>query len=76
MSKDKFKMMLDLGKVNELNEEGCGACGRKFTLGENVVLACGAWEGPPKYIHENEAVYDTRTSTYMERRCYEAGRGT
>ncbi len=76
MSKDKFKMMLDLGKVNELNEEGCGACGRKFTLGETVVLACGAWEGPPKYIHENEAVYDTRTSTYMERRCYEAGRGT
>ncbi len=76
MSKDKFKMMLDLGKVNELNAEGCAACGRKFTLGETVVLACGAWEGPPKYIHENEAVYDTRTSTYMERRCYEASRGT
>ena len=75
MSKDKFKMMLDLGKVNELNAEGCAACGRKFTLGETVVLACGAWEGPPKYIHENEAVYDTRTSTYMERRCYEANRG-
>ncbi len=76
MSKDKFKMMLDLGKVNELNAEGCAACGRKFTLGETVVLACGAWEGPPKYIHENEAVYDTRTSTYMERRCYEASRKT
>ena len=75
MSKEKFKMMLDLGKLNELNEEGCGACGRKFTLGETVVLACGAWEGPPKYVHENEAVYDNRTSTYMERRCYEAGRG-
>ena len=75
MNKDKFKMMLDLGKVNELNAEGCAACGRKFTLGETVVLACGAWEGPPKYIHENEAVYDTRTSTYVERRCYEAGRG-
>ena len=76
MSRDKFKMMLDLEKVNELNAEGCAACGRKFTLGETVVLACGAWEGPPKYIHENEAVYDTRTSTYMERRCYEASRGT
>ena len=76
MSKEKFKMMMDLGKVNELNEEGCAACGRKFTLGETVVLACGAWEGPPKYVHENEAVYDTRTSTYVERRCYEAGRGT
>ncbi len=76
MSKEKFKMMLDVGKVNELNAEGCAACGRKFTLGETVVLACGAWEGPPKYVHENEAVYDTRTSTYVERRCYEAGRGT
>ena len=76
MNNEKFKMMLDLGKVNELNEEGCAACGQKFTLGETVVLACGAWEGPPKYIHENEAVYDTKTSTYMERKCYEAGRGT
>ena len=76
MSKEKFKMMLDLGKMNELNAEGCAACGGKFTLGETVVLACGAWDGPPKYVHENEAVYDTRTSTYVERRCYEAGRTT
>lgn len=76
MSKEKYKIMLDLEKMNELNAEGCAACGGKFTLGETVVLACGAWEGPPKYVHENEAVYDTRTSTYVERRCYEAGRTT
>jgi hypothetical protein len=75
MSKDKFKMMVNLEKLNELNEEGCAACGGKFQLGESVVLACGAWEGPPKYIHESEAVYDRKTSTYVERRCYEAGRG-
>ena len=75
MSKEKFKMMLDLGKMNELNAEGCAACGGKFTLGETVVLACGAWDGPPKYVHENEAVYDTRTSTYVERKCFEARRG-
>lgn len=75
MEKSKYKMMLDLGKVNELNEEGCAACGRKFTLGETVVLACGAWEGEAKYIHEEEAVFDKKTSTYVERRCYEAGRG-
>lgn len=75
MSKDQYKRMLDLAKLNELNADGCAACGQKFTLGETVVLACGAWDGPPKYIHENEAVYDTKTSTYMERRCYEAGRG-
>ena len=75
MDKNRFKMMLNLGKLNELNEEGCAACGRKFQLGETVVLSCGAWEGPQKYIHENEAVFDSKTSTYVERRCYEASRG-
>jgi hypothetical protein len=51
------------------------ACGRKFALGEPVVLACGAWEGEPKYIHENEAVFDKATATYIERRCYESRKG-
>ena len=74
MEADRLKMMLTLEKVNELNEEGCVACGRKFTLGETVVLACGAWVGGPKYIHEEEAVFDQKTSAYVERRCYEAGR--
>ena len=66
----KHKSIIDLQKLNELNEEGCPACGRKFTLGEPVVIACGAWEGPPKYIHENEAIFDRNTDTYFERRCY------
>jgi len=74
MDKSRFKMMIDLQKLNELNAEGCPACGGKFTLGETVVLACGAWEGGARYIHENEAVFDEKTSTYVERRCYEAGR--
>jgi hypothetical protein len=74
MEASKQKMMLTLEKVNELNEEGCAACGRKFTLGETVVLACGAWEGGPRYIHDEEAVFDKTSSTYVERRCYEAGR--
>ena len=76
LEKNRLKTIIDLEKLNSLNAEGCPACGRKFALGEPVVLACGAWEGPPKYIHENEAVYDTRTATYVERRCYEAGRKT
>ena len=50
--------------------EGCPACGRKFNLGEPVVMACGAWEGPPKYIHENEAIFDKKAGSYFERRCY------
>jgi len=64
--------LIDLEKLNTLNAEGCAACGRKFTLGETVVKACGAWEGPPKFIHENEAVWDESTSGFIERRCFES----
>ena len=73
--KKRQKVIIDLEKLNTLNAEGCAACGRKFTLGETVVHACGAWEGPPKFIHENEAVWDKRTSSYVERRCFESQRG-
>ena len=62
------KIIIDLEKLNTLNSEGCPACKRKFTLGETVVLACGSWQGA-KYIHENEAVFDKKTSTYYERKC-------
>ena len=72
--KQKLKIIMDLEKVNTFNAQGCPACGRKFTLGDTAVLACGAWEGGPKYIHENEAVFDEKTDRYVERRCYEAGR--
>jgi hypothetical protein len=71
-SKKGQTFMVDLEKLNTLNSEGCVSCGRKFTLGEIVVEACGAWEGGPKLIHENEAVWDTVTSTFIERRCYES----
>jgi hypothetical protein len=66
----KHQSIIDLQKLNELNEEGCPACGRKFNLGEPVVIACGAWDGPPKYVHENEAIFDKNTDSYFERRCY------
>lgn len=68
------KMMIDLESLNTLNAEGCPACGRKFELGDTVVLACGAWEGPPKYVHEKEAVFDAKSNGYVERKCHEAGR--
>jgi len=71
----KQTFLIDLEKLNVLNAEGCVACGRKFNLGETVVKACGAWEGPPKFIHENEAVWDKQTQTFMERRCYESTKG-
>ena len=70
------KIILDVEKVNSLNAEGCPACGKKFSLGDSVVPACGAWEGGAKYIHESEAVFDRKTSSFVERRCYAAGRGS
>ena len=71
-NKKEQTFIIDLEKLNTLNAEGCVACGRKFTLGETVVKACGAWEGPSKLIHESEAVWDPATSGFIERRCYES----
>jgi hypothetical protein len=68
----KHSFLIDLEKLNTLNEEGCPACGRKFTLGETVVTACGLWEGGPKIIHEDEAVWDPQTASFIERRCFES----
>lgn len=64
-----LKTIMDLERLNKSSQ--CAACGNNFTLGETVVLSCGAWEGGPKLIHENEAVFDEATQSYMERRCYE-----
>ncbi|MFB0520039.1 MAG: hypothetical protein ACETWD_01265 [Desulfatiglandales bacterium] len=66
----RSKTLIDLEKLNILNIEGCPACGRKFALGELVVLACGNWEGE-RYIHEDEAAFDKETNSYYERRYYE-----
>ncbi len=68
----RHKVIIDLRKVNELNAEGCPACGQKFNLGDTAVLACGAWEGGPRLIHESEAVFDHESGGYVERRCYES----
>ncbi len=66
------RSIMDLEKLNTLNHEGCLACGRKFNLGDPVVLACGAWEGGKRYIHDHEAVFDKKTGTYVERKCFAA----
>ena len=47
-----LKMMLDVGKLTELNSQGYAG---KFCLGDTVVLACGGWKGGPRYIHERDA---------------------
>ena len=66
-TKDKYKLVLDLERLNSLNAEGCPGCGGKFSLGETVVLAQGPWDGGPKYIHEQEAVYDKNKCIYTQR---------
>jgi hypothetical protein len=67
--------IIDLEKLNRLNAEGCPACGHKFNLGDPVVMACGAWEGGPRLIHAHEAVRDSQSGAYVEKRCHDARRG-
>ena len=66
----KPKIIMDLEALNATNAHGCPACGRKFNLGDTAVLACGAWGAGLRYIHENEAVQDAKTSQYFERGYY------
>lgn len=75
MKTDKQRFIMDLERLNRFNSEGCPACGKKFSLGDPVVVACGAWEGGAKVVHENEAVFDRATGQYVERRCYAARGG-
>lgn len=65
------KMILDLENLNTLNARGYAG---KFCLGDTVVLACGAWSGGPRWLHEHEAILDRRSGTYFERRCFAARR--
>ena len=67
MDRCRPKIIMDLEALNTTNAQGCPACGNKFNLGDTAVLACGAWGDGPRYIHENEAVKDTKTSQYFER---------
>ena len=69
--KKRQTFIIDLEKLNTYNAEGCLACGRKFNLGDRVVVACGTWTGG-KLIHENEAVFDEKLATYVDRKCYRA----
>lgn len=59
--------VMDRELLNTHNEKGCGACGKKFNLGDMAVVACGGWGCEPRIIHESEAVYDPRTESYIER---------
>jgi hypothetical protein len=75
MKTGKQRFIINLELLNRFNSQGCPACGQKFTLGDPVVVACGAWEGGAKVIHEKEAVFDRATGQYIERRCYAARSG-
>jgi len=70
MERCKPKIVMDLESLNATNAQGCPACGHKFSLGDTAVLACGAWGEGPRYIHENEAVYDPLAAQYVERKFY------
>jgi len=68
-----MKTIIDREKLMVLKT--CAACNQPFNLGDPVVMACGAWEGPPRLIHEKEAVYDPNTASYVERKCHAARAG-
>jgi hypothetical protein len=61
-----WKIVIDRAMLMTL--KACPVCGRKFHLGEPVVLADGSWQGPPRWIHEDEAVFDRKTNRYVESR--------
>ena len=71
-NKRQVKTIIDREKLMQIKR--CAACNRPFNLGDPVVMACGAWEGPPRFIHENEAVYIPGTASYIERKCHAANR--
>jgi len=60
-------VIMDLEKLNTYNAQGCLACGRKFNLGDPVVLACGSWSDRFMYIHAHEAVLDRESNCYFEK---------
>ena len=64
-AQDPPRILIDLEKLNANNAEGCLVCGKKFTLGEEVVLARGNWKGH-RYIHEYEAIFDEKASEHFE----------
>ncbi len=68
--KERHRILIDLEKLNRLSE-GCLACGHRFCLGDEVVLARGKWDGF-KYIHKNEAVLEKASDTHFERKYYGA----
>lgn len=64
-----WKIIIDRAMLMTLKT--CPVCGCKFNLGEPVVLADGSWRGPPRWIHEEEAVFDRKTNRYVESRLIE-----
>lgn len=68
-----IKTIIDREKLMTLKT--CAACNHPFNLGDPVVLACGAWEGPPRLIHEKEAVWDAASGGYVERKCFSSKYG-
>ena len=61
------EVIMDLEMLNRTNSQGCKACGKKFTLGESVVLAAGDWGDDLRYIHEKESICDIGSGKHVVR---------
>lgn len=69
-NKERLKTIMSRERMSTTPQ--CTACGKAFTMGETVVLACGNWAGT-RLVHEHDAIFDEATDTYVEKSCY-AGR--
>jgi len=67
--REKWQTLIDLETLNTLNGEGCPACGKGFTLGEPVVVACGSWGREARLVHLQDAFYDRKRRGYVEKGC-------
>lgn len=67
IQKDLQPRLVDLEMINTLTD-GCPACGKPFILGEQIVPACGNWDGL-RHIHLSEAHFDSRRNLYVDRNC-------
>lgn len=61
---NREKLKTIMSRENLHTTPRCPACGRDFTMGEPVVLACGIWGDTPRLVHEDDAVYDEANGCY------------
>jgi|GEM_PF-356869 len=61
------EVIMNLEMFNRTDSQSCPACGKKFSLGESVVLAAGDWRDDLRLIHEKETICDIGSGRHVVR---------